>query len=242
MRADDPRLNPYGGAIAFGHPLAATGVRLIAQLAYGLRERGATLRGLTALCIGLAPGCARSSGTTLSERHGLKLNRVGSIALRHRSPTTARITASRRRSAAPPSSRRSPCSMSSRAATGARPSSPANRSSSASAPTSTSSRRWARPRTRREGTRAGHALFGRIRALPFPTVAAINGAALGGRTRARTALHARTLASNVRLVSFPEVALSIIPAWGGTQLLPKLIGPEAAAKVICSIRCARTSC
>jgi len=55
--ADDPRLNPYGGAIACGHPLAATGVRLIAQLGYGLRERGGRY-GLTALCIGMGMGCA----------------------------------------------------------------------------------------------------------------------------------------------------------------------------------------
>jgi len=55
--ADDPRLNPYGGAIACGHPLAATGVRLIAQLAYGLRERKGRY-GLTALCIGMGMGCA----------------------------------------------------------------------------------------------------------------------------------------------------------------------------------------
>jgi acetyl-CoA acyltransferase len=55
--ADDPRLNPYGGAIAFGHPLAATGVRLMAQLAYGFRERGGRY-GLTALCIGMGMGCA----------------------------------------------------------------------------------------------------------------------------------------------------------------------------------------
>jgi acetyl-CoA acyltransferase len=54
---DDPRLNPYGGAIACGHPLAATGVRLIAQLAYALRERGGRY-GLTALCIGMGMGCA----------------------------------------------------------------------------------------------------------------------------------------------------------------------------------------
>jgi 3-hydroxyacyl-CoA dehydrogenase/enoyl-CoA hydratase/carnithine racemase len=83
-----------------------------------------------------------------------------------------------------------------------------------------------------EGTRAGHGLFGRIRALPFPTVAAINGAALGGGLELALHCTARTLASNVRHIGFPEVALSIIPAWGGTQLLPKLIGPEAAAKVI----------
>jgi acetyl-CoA acyltransferase len=57
IHADDPRLNPYGGAIACGHPLAATGVRLVAQLAYGLRERRGRY-GLTALCIGMGMGCA----------------------------------------------------------------------------------------------------------------------------------------------------------------------------------------
>jgi acetyl-CoA acyltransferase len=54
---DDERLNPYGGAIACGHPLAATGVRLIAQLAYGLRERNGRY-GLTALCVGMGMGAA----------------------------------------------------------------------------------------------------------------------------------------------------------------------------------------
>ncbi len=54
---DDDRLNPYGGAIACGHPLAATGVRLIAQLAYGMRERDVRY-GLTALCIGMGMGAA----------------------------------------------------------------------------------------------------------------------------------------------------------------------------------------
>jgi acetyl-CoA acyltransferase len=55
---DDERLNPYGGAIAFGHPLAATGVRLMAQLAYGFRERPAARYGLTALCVGMGMGAA----------------------------------------------------------------------------------------------------------------------------------------------------------------------------------------
>ncbi len=84
----------------------------------------------------------------------------------------------------------------------------------------------------REGIRAGHELFARIRALPFPTVAAINGACLGGGLELALHCDARTVASNVRHIGFPEVALSIIPGWGGTQLLPRLIGPEAAAKVI----------
>jgi acetyl-CoA acyltransferase len=56
--SEDERLNPYGGAIACGHPLAATGVRLLAQLAYGFRERPETRYGLTALCIGMGMGAA----------------------------------------------------------------------------------------------------------------------------------------------------------------------------------------
>jgi acetyl-CoA acyltransferase len=55
---DDERLNPYGGAIACGHPLAATGVRLMAQLAYGFHERPTVRYGLTALCIGMGMGAA----------------------------------------------------------------------------------------------------------------------------------------------------------------------------------------
>jgi acetyl-CoA acyltransferase len=55
---DDERLNPYGGAIACGHPLAATGVRLVAQLSYRMRERPSARFGLTALCVGMGMGAA----------------------------------------------------------------------------------------------------------------------------------------------------------------------------------------
>ena len=58
VASDDPRLNPYGGAIACGHPLAATGIRLIAQLAHGFGERPDVRYGLTALCIGMGMGAA----------------------------------------------------------------------------------------------------------------------------------------------------------------------------------------
>jgi acetyl-CoA acyltransferase len=56
--SEDERLNPYGGAIACGHPLAATGVRLLAQLAYGFRERPDVRYGLTGLCVGMGMGAA----------------------------------------------------------------------------------------------------------------------------------------------------------------------------------------
>jgi acetyl-CoA acyltransferase len=58
LDAEDERLNPYGGAIACGHPLAATGVRLVAQLAYGFRERPQARYGLTGLCVGMGMGAA----------------------------------------------------------------------------------------------------------------------------------------------------------------------------------------
>ena len=54
--ADDPRVNPYGGAIAFGHPLASSGVRLMIQLARSFRDHPEVRYGLTTMCIGLGMG------------------------------------------------------------------------------------------------------------------------------------------------------------------------------------------
>jgi 3-hydroxyacyl-CoA dehydrogenase/enoyl-CoA hydratase/carnithine racemase len=84
----------------------------------------------------------------------------------------------------------------------------------------------------REGSRAGHELFGRLRALPFPTVAAIHGACLGGGVELALHCTARTVSTAVRHFATPEVFLGLFPAWGGTQLLPRLVGPETAVKVI----------
>jgi 3-hydroxyacyl-CoA dehydrogenase/enoyl-CoA hydratase/carnithine racemase len=80
------------------------------------------------------------------------------------------------------------------------------------------------------GSRAGHELFGRIRALPYPTVAAVNGACLGGGVEIALHCDARTISTGVRHFAAPECFLGIIPAWGGTQLVPRLIGAEKAVK------------
>ncbi|MDN3309510.1 acetyl-CoA C-acyltransferase [Microbacterium oryzae] len=53
---DDPRVNPWGGAIAVGHPLAASGVRLMIQLAAQFAEHPEVRYGLTAMCVGLGQG------------------------------------------------------------------------------------------------------------------------------------------------------------------------------------------
>ena len=56
LAADDPRVNPYGGAIALGHPLASSGVRLMIHLARSFREHPEVRYGLTTMCIGLGMG------------------------------------------------------------------------------------------------------------------------------------------------------------------------------------------
>jgi 3-hydroxyacyl-CoA dehydrogenase/enoyl-CoA hydratase/carnithine racemase len=85
-----------------------------------------------------------------------------------------------------------------------------------------------------EGARAGQELFARLRGLPFPTVAAVNGACLGGGVELALHCSARTISTAVRHFAFPEVFLGLFPAWGGTQLLPRLVGPGTAIKVIVS--------
>ena len=53
---DDPRVNPWGGAIAVGHPLASSGVRLMNQLASQFTERPDVRYGITSMCVGLGQG------------------------------------------------------------------------------------------------------------------------------------------------------------------------------------------
>ena len=53
---EDPRLNIYGGAIAFGHPLASSGVRLACHLMHGFAEHPDVKYGLTTMCVGLGQG------------------------------------------------------------------------------------------------------------------------------------------------------------------------------------------
>ena len=88
------------------------------------------------------------------------------------------------------------------------------------------------PERARLGGQAGHELFGRIRELPFVTVAAINGAALGGGVEIALHCDYRTIASSVRHFACPEVFLGLIPGWGGTQLVPQLVGAEEAVRFI----------
>ena len=83
-----------------------------------------------------------------------------------------------------------------------------------------------------EASRAGHDLFARIRALPYPTVAAINGMCLGGGVELALHCDYRVIAADVRHFASPECLLGFVPGWGATQLAPRLAGAEAAIKLI----------
>ena len=80
--------------------------------------------------------------------------------------------------------------------------------------------------------RLGHAAFRRFGELSVPSFAFVNGAALGGGLELALHCSYRTISSGVTAVGFPECFLGLLPGWGGTYLLPRLIGPAAALKVI----------
>jgi 3-hydroxyacyl-CoA dehydrogenase/enoyl-CoA hydratase/carnithine racemase len=88
------------------------------------------------------------------------------------------------------------------------------------------------PELARAGSKAGHDAFARIGALPYPTLAAWNGAALGGGVEIGLHCDLRTISSGVRHFACPECFLGIIPGWGGTQLVPRLVGAKTAVKFV----------
>jgi 3-hydroxyacyl-CoA dehydrogenase/enoyl-CoA hydratase/carnithine racemase len=83
-----------------------------------------------------------------------------------------------------------------------------------------------------ESSRAGHAAFAALMDLPVPTFAFVNGAAMGGGVEIALACDYRTISSGVPAVAMPETFLGLVPGWGGCYLLPRLVGPADALKVI----------
>ncbi|UQX86692.1 3-hydroxyacyl-CoA dehydrogenase NAD-binding domain-containing protein [Jatrophihabitans telluris] len=80
--------------------------------------------------------------------------------------------------------------------------------------------------------RQGHDVFARIRDLDVPTFAFVNGAVMGGGLELALHCDYRTVSNSAAAIAFPECFLGLVPGWGGTQLLPNLIGARAAITVI----------
>jgi 3-hydroxyacyl-CoA dehydrogenase/enoyl-CoA hydratase/carnithine racemase len=80
--------------------------------------------------------------------------------------------------------------------------------------------------------RLGHRVFRRLRDSAVPTFAFVNGAAMGGGLELALHCRYRTLSASAAAVALPEVFLGLVPGWGGTQLLPNLVGADGAVTVI----------
>ncbi|MGY1814870.1 3-hydroxyacyl-CoA dehydrogenase NAD-binding domain-containing protein [Blastococcus sp. SYSU D00820] len=83
----------------------------------------------------------------------------------------------------------------------------------------------------REIAATGHRVFRRLKDSAVPTFAFVNGVALGGGLELALHCHYRTISTGAA-VAFPEAFLGLVPGWGGTQLLPNLIGIDPAVTVI----------
>jgi 3-hydroxyacyl-CoA dehydrogenase/enoyl-CoA hydratase/carnithine racemase len=83
----------------------------------------------------------------------------------------------------------------------------------------------------REIAETGHRVFRRLKDASVPTFAFVNGVALGGGLELALHCRYRTISAGAA-VGFPEVFLGLVPGWGGTQLLPNLIGIDPAVTVI----------
>jgi 3-hydroxyacyl-CoA dehydrogenase/enoyl-CoA hydratase/3-hydroxybutyryl-CoA epimerase len=84
-----------------------------------------------------------------------------------------------------------------------------------------------------EMVRGPHRTFNKLANLPFPTVAAIDGACLGGGCETALAMDWRLASDSPKTqIGLPEIKLGILPAWGGTTRLPRMIGLAGALDVI----------
>jgi 3-hydroxyacyl-CoA dehydrogenase/enoyl-CoA hydratase/3-hydroxybutyryl-CoA epimerase len=82
-------------------------------------------------------------------------------------------------------------------------------------------------------SRVGQDIFAKIEKLPFPTIALINGACMGGGTEMTLACTYRLASDHPKTkLALPEVNIGLFPGWGGTQRLPRLIGLQRSLDVI----------
>ena len=83
----------------------------------------------------------------------------------------------------------------------------------------------------KRGAETGQATFAKIERLPMPSVAIVNGYAFGGGLELALACTFRLATPNAKM-ALPEIKLGLIPAYGGTQRLPRIVGEARASELI----------
>src|SRR4029453_3837308 len=251
LAADDPRLNPYGGAIALGHPLASSGVRLMIHLGRAFREPPGARHGLRGdfgkppLFEGgkvradelerlITEASARSEGEVVT--HALSRD----IKLPHTSGTAVLITLDNGRDHTRPNT------------LGARGLSELNQALDAALARENvlAIAVTGKPFTLGAGAalpafpkivnrdealaigRIGHAVYDKLHTSQVPTFAFINGLALGGGLELTLHCHYRTVSAAAPGIALPECFLGLLPGWGGAYLVPNLIGADRAVQLI----------
>lgn len=87
----------------------------------------------------------------------------------------------------------------------------------------------------KEGAGLGQRVFGKLERLPMPSVAVVNGYAFGGGLELALACTFRVATRNARM-GLPEIKLGLIPGYGGTQRLPRMVGEAKALELIMTAR------
>ncbi len=91
------------------------------------------------------------------------------------------------------------------------------------------------PNMARTMVKRGHDLIASLEKLPYPTVAAIEGACMGGGLEFALGFDYRLASTHPKTeIGLPETKVGLIPGWGGTQRLTRIIGPSLAAEMICT--------
>ncbi len=289
---DDPRVNRYGGAIAVGHPLASSGVRLMNQLARQFEEDPSVRYGMTTMCIGLGmgatviwenprhaeytgySGCRRQSAaeTATTDRH-------------HRDRRSRSMSAADFRKLADlfpdETVTHSYVQDIELPAAGGQPSPGTfalitlDNGLDHSKPTTLGPNTLVELGTVLEGLKEraargeivgvgvtgkpyflvagadlsavkslsnrdhglwmaqlGHDVYATLANLGVPSFAFINGVALGGGLEIALQSTYRTVSTGAGALALPEAFIGLVPGWGGVYILPRLIGPENAVKVM----------
>ena len=230
LHFDQAKLNVNGGAIALGHPVGASGARILVTLLYAMKHRGAH-KGLATLCIGGGMGCATIVEMLFTEELTMSFVTTeiqGAVAIvtidrpKALNALNPEVLADLKAAFEAIDQNTVRCVV----LTGA-----GDKSFVAGADIGSMS-----TMTKAEGEafgKLGNDVFLEIESFPLPVIAAVNGFALGGGNELAMSCDIRICSDNA-VFGQPEVGLGITPGFGGTQRLARLVGMGMAKQLVYS--------